>query len=159
MHKQKANPYFSTSKVQYYIFRASLFKIKLYKCFPIQIENINLITNLSYCWFYGMLIACRCITFYKKLYCDVKKWTTLLCNHPWISYLGLLKLAINSHCVHQTWHDAKSWCCRFSWLNTTTIWIYLCKHLIMPIGNICLCPIATTYLHYRSFIIIWNESI
>ncbi len=70
-HKQRANPYFSTSKVQYYIFGASMSKIKLYKCLPIQIENLNLITNFSYCCFYGMLIACKCITFYKNIYCDV----------------------------------------------------------------------------------------
>jgi hypothetical protein len=40
--------------------------LQCYRCFSIQVVNLNIITNLAYYWFYGMVIAC------KKLDCDAK---------------------------------------------------------------------------------------
>jgi hypothetical protein len=37
-----------------------------YRCLFIQVDNLNIITNLAYYWFYGMLIT------HKKLDCDAK---------------------------------------------------------------------------------------
>jgi hypothetical protein len=40
--------------------------LQCYRCLFIQVDNLNIITNLAYYWFYAMLIA------HKKLDCDAK---------------------------------------------------------------------------------------
>ncbi len=40
--------------------------------FVLQVDYINLATNLENCCFYAMLIACECTPLYKKLDCNVK---------------------------------------------------------------------------------------
>jgi hypothetical protein len=41
------------------------------KCLGIQGYNLNLITNLTYCWFHVVLITCKYTTLCKKLHCDI----------------------------------------------------------------------------------------
>jgi hypothetical protein len=45
-HKQKINPYFSTSKVHYYIFGAYMSQFSYVNVFFNQVDNLNIITNL-----------------------------------------------------------------------------------------------------------------
>ncbi len=42
-----------------------------YKCL-LQVDNLNLVTNLKNYCFYAMLIACKCMRFYKKMDCEAK---------------------------------------------------------------------------------------
>jgi hypothetical protein len=46
--------------------------IVLIDVFFLQVENLNLATNLENYYFYAMLIACKCTTFCKKMDCDTK---------------------------------------------------------------------------------------
>ncbi len=73
-HRHKTDPYFWTSKVHYYIFGACIYVINfLYRYLKIQVDNVNLITSLTYYWFYGILIKYKCMTLKKiKLHCDIK---------------------------------------------------------------------------------------
>jgi hypothetical protein len=77
--RKKTNPYISTSN----LIKLYLVYINTYinKCIFTQVENINLITNFAYCWFFDMLVACKCMTFYTKITLWCEKWTTLPCNH------------------------------------------------------------------------------
>ncbi len=43
-----------------------------YRCLILQIENLNLATNLNFFYFYVMLITCKCMSLCKKLDCDAK---------------------------------------------------------------------------------------
>jgi hypothetical protein len=43
-----------------------------YKCLLLQVENLNLATNLENSFFYAMLVACKCMPLCKKLDCDAK---------------------------------------------------------------------------------------
>jgi len=38
-----------------------------YKCFLLQVENLNLATNLKFYYYYAMLITWKCMPLYKKL--------------------------------------------------------------------------------------------
>jgi hypothetical protein len=42
------------------------------RCFLLQVENLNLATNLDNYYFNAMLIASKCTPLYKKLDCDAK---------------------------------------------------------------------------------------
>jgi hypothetical protein len=58
--------------------------ILFYECF-LQIENLNLATNLEFFCYYVVLIACKCMPLCKRLNCDTKSEppyfaTTLLCK-------------------------------------------------------------------------------
>ncbi len=43
-----------------------------YRYFILQVENLNLATNLENYCFYAMLVACKCITLCKEMDCDAK---------------------------------------------------------------------------------------
>ncbi len=43
-----------------------------FKILLLQVENLNLATNLENYCFYAMLIACKCMALCKKLNCDTK---------------------------------------------------------------------------------------
>jgi len=45
--------------------------IFFYRCLFLQVDNLNLVTNLEF-FFNVMLIACKCMPFCKKLDCDTK---------------------------------------------------------------------------------------
>jgi hypothetical protein len=53
----------------------------LYRLLLIQVDNINLATNLVYSWIYGMLMQCQCMTLCKKIALWCQKWATLACNY------------------------------------------------------------------------------
>jgi hypothetical protein len=52
------------------------------RCLFLQVDNLNLATNLKNYCFYAMLITYKCTPFDKKTRLQCKKWTTLPCNHP-----------------------------------------------------------------------------
>ncbi len=52
------------------------------KLFFIQVENLNLATNLENYYFYAMLIACKCMPFCKTLNCDAKNEPPYLVTTP-----------------------------------------------------------------------------
>ncbi len=79
----------STSKVHYYIFGVYMLHL-FYTCLFLQVDNLNLATNLKTYCFYAMLIACKCKPFCKKIGLWRKKWTTLPCNDPTSKALVLL---------------------------------------------------------------------
>jgi hypothetical protein len=54
-HKQNVNPYFNLKSPSLYIWYICVI-IFNYGCLLIQAHNLNVIKNLAYCWFYGMLI-------------------------------------------------------------------------------------------------------
>ncbi len=58
-----------------------------YKCHLLQVDNLNLATNLKNYGFYAMLIACKCTPLCKKLNCKAK-------NEPTYLATTLLGLAI-----------------------------------------------------------------
>ncbi len=43
-----------------------------YRCLILQVENLNLATNLENYCFYAMLVTCKCTTLCKKMNCDAK---------------------------------------------------------------------------------------
>ncbi len=43
-----------------------------YRYFLLQVNNLNLATNLENNCFYAMVITCKCTPLYKKLDCDTK---------------------------------------------------------------------------------------
>jgi len=63
--RKKTNPYISTSKfIKLYLVYINTY---INKCIFSQVVNINLITNFAYCWFFGMLVTYKCMTFYTKI--------------------------------------------------------------------------------------------
>jgi len=62
---------FSTSKVHYYIFGVYMLQFFFNSLF-LQVDNLNLATNLENYCFYAMLIASKCTPLCKKLDCDIK---------------------------------------------------------------------------------------
>jgi len=46
--------------------------ILFYRCLFLQVDNLNITTNLENYFFYAMLITCKCTPLCKKLDCDVK---------------------------------------------------------------------------------------
>jgi hypothetical protein len=51
---------------------SDLLQKKFYRCFLLQVKNINLATNLGNYYFYVMLIASKCMPLCKKLDYDAK---------------------------------------------------------------------------------------
>jgi hypothetical protein len=60
------NPYFSISKVHYYIFGVYMLQFLKSRYLFYQVDNLYLTTNLENYYFYVKLIACICTPLCKK---------------------------------------------------------------------------------------------
>jgi len=82
--REKTNPYISTSKFiklyLVYINTHTHTHTHIYMYFYSS-WKYKLITNFAYRWFFGILVACECMTFYTKVTLWCQKWATLPCNH------------------------------------------------------------------------------
>jgi len=84
--------------------------LQCYKCLFIQVDDLNITTNLAYYWFYGMLIAC------KKLNCDAKNerpyfgttWRTSITNATSKDNSGVATSLVNKTSLLLFWIVAKS---------------------------------------------------
>jgi len=103
-----------------------------------QVESLNLITNVAYCWFYGTLIICKWMTFCKKLHYDVKG------DWPYFATTHVFKLIINSLSSSLILHNFSLF-----FLNTS-----LGQIMVMDF-----CPRVITYMFFRpSTKRLWNIS-
>jgi len=57
-----------------------------YRCLLLQVDNLNLVTNLKFYCFYVMLITCKCTGLWKKLDCDKKN------GPPYFAPRGILQI-------------------------------------------------------------------
>jgi len=62
---------FQPKKIHHYIFDVYMLAF-FYKNIFLQVDNLNLVTNLKKYCFYAMLIACKCTPSCKKLDCNAK---------------------------------------------------------------------------------------
>jgi hypothetical protein len=82
MHKYKINQFF---KIQKFIGIYLVLHFKN-KCLGIQVDNLNLVTNLAYCWFHDVSITCKYTTLCKKLHYDIGSEPTYLTTNPQHSF-------------------------------------------------------------------------
>jgi hypothetical protein len=54
--------------------------------FFFQVDNQNLVTNLENCYFYAMLITCKCMPFCKKLDHNTKSELLYLATTQWLLF-------------------------------------------------------------------------
>ncbi len=60
-----------------------------YRCLLLQIDNPNLATSLDFFCFYAMLIACKCMPLWKKLYCNTKNEPPYLATFHYLSLIWI----------------------------------------------------------------------
>jgi hypothetical protein len=66
-----------------------------YRCLLLQVDNLNLGTNLENYGYYAMIIACKCTPLCKKLDCDAKNEPPYLTTTPLSpSTFGILSFPI-----------------------------------------------------------------
>ncbi len=57
-----------------------------YRCHLLQVNNLNLVTNLRNYYFYAMLITCKCTPFCKKLDYDAKSEPPYFATTQWLLF-------------------------------------------------------------------------